>query len=62
MTTSLVIGKSVSTTSECEGQILKLESIFDSQVYTIEDNAEIEEYIFFVKKTYLVFVPTPNQR
>ncbi|GMN63272.1 hypothetical protein TIFTF001_032343 [Ficus carica] len=60
MTASPVVGKGVSTTSECEDQILKLESIFDSQVYTIEDKTEMEEYVPSAKETYRFYDPTPN--
>ncbi|KAL6271201.1 hypothetical protein ACE6H2_028112 [Prunus campanulata] len=45
MTASPVIRKGVSSTMDCENQISALESILDSQVYAIEDRAEIEAYI-----------------
>ncbi|PRQ25534.1 putative ribonuclease III post-transcriptional gene silencing PAZ-Argonaute family [Rosa chinensis] len=45
MTASPVIKKGVSSATDCEDQISQLESILDSQVYTVEDRTEIEEHV-----------------
>ncbi|XP_044463559.1 endoribonuclease Dicer homolog 3-like [Mangifera indica] len=45
MTASPVVRKGVSSAMDCEGQISELESILDSQVYTIGDRTEMEVYV-----------------
>lgn len=45
MTASPVSRKGVSSTVHCDGQISELESILDSQIYTVEDRMEIEVYV-----------------
>ncbi|KAI6679821.1 hypothetical protein NL676_033702, partial [Syzygium grande] len=45
MTASPVSCKGVSSTVHCDGQISELESILDSQIYTVEDRTEIEGYV-----------------
>ncbi|XP_057957753.1 endoribonuclease Dicer homolog 3a [Malania oleifera] len=45
MTASPVIRKGVSSVVDCEDQISELESILDSQVYTVEDRAELETFV-----------------
>ena len=60
MTASPVVAKAVSIISKCKGQILKLESIFDYQVYAIEDQVEMEEYVRSAKETCRFYDPTPN--
>ncbi|KAK9273139.1 hypothetical protein L1049_017946 [Liquidambar formosana] len=45
MTASPVIRKGVSSIMDCEGQLSELESILDSQIYTIEDRTELEVFV-----------------
>ncbi|KAF8036139.1 hypothetical protein BT93_C1979 [Corymbia citriodora subsp. variegata] len=45
MTASPVSHKGVSSTVHCDGQISELESILDSQIYTVEDRTEIEVHV-----------------
>ncbi|XP_028797129.1 endoribonuclease Dicer homolog 3a-like [Neltuma alba] len=42
MTASPVIGKVISSTMDCKGQMFTLESILDSQIYTVKDRTELE--------------------
>ncbi|XP_054779849.1 endoribonuclease Dicer homolog 3b-like [Prosopis cineraria] len=42
MTASPVIGKVISSTTDCKGQISTLEIILNSQIYTIKDRTELE--------------------
>ncbi|KAI9112330.1 hypothetical protein K1719_016853 [Acacia pycnantha] len=42
MTASPVIGKVISSTMDCKGQMSTLEGILDSQIYTIKDRTELE--------------------
>ncbi|XP_020536663.1 endoribonuclease Dicer homolog 3a isoform X2 [Jatropha curcas] len=45
MTASPVVRKGVSSAMDCEDQISELESILDSQIYTIEDRTEMDVHI-----------------
>ncbi|XP_030538472.1 endoribonuclease Dicer homolog 3-like isoform X2 [Rhodamnia argentea] len=45
MTASPVSCRGVSSTVHCDGQISELESILDSQIYTVEDRTEIEVHV-----------------
>ncbi|KAM5566198.1 endoribonuclease Dicer [Rosa sericea] len=58
MTASPVIRKGVSSTMDCEHQISELESILDSQIYTIEDKTEMEVYAPTAKETRRFYNPT----
>ncbi|PRQ28075.1 putative ribonuclease III post-transcriptional gene silencing PAZ-Argonaute family [Rosa chinensis] len=58
MTASPVIRKGVSSTMDCEDQISELESILDSQIYTIEDKTEMEVYAPTAKETRRFYNPT----
>ncbi|XP_059641179.1 endoribonuclease Dicer homolog 3 [Cornus florida] len=51
MTASPVTRKGVSSIMDCEEQISELESILDSQIYTIEDKTELEEFVPSAKET-----------
>ncbi|KAL5559568.1 hypothetical protein UlMin_035779 [Ulmus minor] len=54
MTASPVVKKvpGVSSAMDCEGQIAELESILDSQIYTIEDKMAMEKYVPSAKEIY----------
>lgn len=45
MTASPVVRKGVSSVIDCEDQLSELESILDSQIYTIEDRTELDVYV-----------------
>ncbi|XP_024446017.1 endoribonuclease Dicer homolog 3 isoform X3 [Populus trichocarpa] len=45
MTASPVVRKGVSSAMDCEDQLAELESVLDSQIYTIEDRAEVHVYV-----------------
>ncbi|XP_060673707.1 endoribonuclease Dicer homolog 3a isoform X2 [Ziziphus jujuba] len=51
MTASPILRKGVSSKTDCEDQISELESILDSQIYTIEDKTEMELYVPSAKVT-----------
>ncbi|KAF2285070.1 hypothetical protein GH714_037736 [Hevea brasiliensis] len=51
MTASPVVRKGVSSTMDCEDQISELESILDSQVYTIEDRTEMDIHVPSARET-----------
>ncbi|KAL5786463.1 hypothetical protein ACOSQ2_008855 [Xanthoceras sorbifolium] len=51
MTASPVVRKGVSSAMDCEVQISELESILDSQIYTIEDRTEMEVYVPSAKES-----------
>ncbi|KAK2645038.1 hypothetical protein Ddye_020233 [Dipteronia dyeriana] len=51
MTASPVVRKGVSSAIDCEGQISELESILDSQIYTIEDKTQMEVYVPSAKES-----------
>ncbi|KAF3446126.1 hypothetical protein FNV43_RR11305 [Rhamnella rubrinervis] len=52
MTASPVVRKGVSSKTDCDCQISKLERILDSQIYTIEDKTEMEIYAPSAKLTH----------
>ncbi|XP_050366617.1 endoribonuclease Dicer homolog 3a-like [Argentina anserina] len=58
MTASPVIRKGVSSKMDCEDQISELESILDSQIYTVEDKTEMEVYAPTAKETRRFYNPT----
>ncbi|XP_050365532.1 endoribonuclease Dicer homolog 3-like [Argentina anserina] len=58
MTASPVIKKGVSSGMDCEDQISHLESILDSQVYTVEDTTEIKENIPSAVQVCKLYNPT----
>ncbi|XP_065848463.1 endoribonuclease Dicer homolog 3 [Euphorbia lathyris] len=45
MTASPVVRKGVSSSMDCKDQLLDLESLLDSQIYTIEDKAELNLHV-----------------
>lgn len=45
MTASPVIRKGVSSATDCEDQLAVLESVLDSQIFTIEDKKEMDAYV-----------------
>ncbi|WCJ29281.1 dicer-like 3 [Euphorbia peplus] len=45
MTASPVVRKGVSSSMDCEDQLLDLESLLDSQIFTIEDKAELDLHV-----------------
>ncbi|CAK9137647.1 unnamed protein product [Ilex paraguariensis] len=49
----------VSSTEDCEEQISELESLLDSQVYTVENKTELDEFIPSAKEIYRFYDPTP---
>lgn len=51
MTASPVTRKGVSSIIDCEAQLSGLESILDSQIYTIEDRTEVEVFVPSAKET-----------
>ncbi|KAJ8750873.1 hypothetical protein K2173_016054 [Erythroxylum novogranatense] len=51
MTASPVVRKGVSSAVDCANQISELESILDSQIYTIEERTEMDLYIHSAKET-----------
>ncbi|XP_047170030.1 endoribonuclease Dicer homolog 3a isoform X2 [Vigna umbellata] len=51
MTASPVGKRGVSSTADCEDQISELESILDSQRYTVEDRTEMSRYILSAKES-----------
>ncbi|KAB1225575.1 hypothetical protein CJ030_MR1G020790 [Morella rubra] len=55
MTASPVVRKGVSSTMDCEGQISELESILDSQIYTVEDRTEMEIYVPSARETCIFY-------
>ncbi|XAR57556.1 Ribonuclease III [Bertholletia excelsa] len=57
MTASTIIGKGVSSPMDCKGQISELESILDSQIYTMDDKVELEEVIPCAKEIYKFYDP-----
>ncbi|KAA8546198.1 hypothetical protein F0562_003063 [Nyssa sinensis] len=57
MTASPVIRKGVSSIVDCEEQISELESLLDSQIYTIEDRMELEEIIPSAKEICRFYDP-----
>nr|XP_011458182.1 PREDICTED: endoribonuclease Dicer homolog 3-like [Fragaria vesca subsp. vesca] len=58
MTASPVIKKGVSSAVDCEDQISQLESVLDSQVYTVEDRTEIEEHVPSAVQSCKLYNPT----
>ncbi|OAY54204.1 endoribonuclease Dicer homolog 3 isoform X4 [Manihot esculenta] len=51
MTASPVVRKGVSSAVDCEDQISELESILDSQVFTIEDRTEMDIHVPSARET-----------
>ncbi|XP_011002830.1 PREDICTED: endoribonuclease Dicer homolog 3-like isoform X2 [Populus euphratica] len=51
MTASPVVRKGVSSAMDCEDQLAELESVLDSQIYTIEDRAEVHVYVPSAKES-----------
>ncbi|KAM6559383.1 hypothetical protein CsatA_028622 [Cannabis sativa] len=51
MTASPVVRKGVSSTTDCEGQLSELETMLDSQIYTLEDKTEMETFVPSAKET-----------
>ncbi|KAK2965571.1 hypothetical protein RJ640_018737, partial [Escallonia rubra] len=57
MTASPVIRKGVSSVEDCEEQISELEGILDSQIYTVENRTELEQFIPSAKEIYKFYDP-----
>ncbi|TMW91530.1 hypothetical protein EJD97_014235 [Solanum chilense] len=57
MTASPVIRKGVSSSADCEEQISELESLLDSQVYTLENRVELDEFVPSAKETCKFYDP-----
>ncbi|CAN4127930.1 unnamed protein product [Withania somnifera] len=57
MTASPVIRKGVSSSTDCEEQISVLESLLDSQIYTLEDRVELDEFVPSAKETCKFYDP-----
>ncbi|KAH0698362.1 hypothetical protein KY285_015597 [Solanum tuberosum] len=57
MTASPVIRKGVSSSTDCEEQISELESLLDSQVYTLENRVELDEFVPSAKETCKFYDP-----
>ncbi|XP_052209161.1 endoribonuclease Dicer homolog 3a isoform X2 [Diospyros lotus] len=57
MTASPVVRKGVSSIMDCEEQISELESVLDSQIYTIGDRTELEEIIPSAKELCRFYDP-----
>nr|XP_019070569.1 endoribonuclease Dicer homolog 3a isoform X1 [Solanum lycopersicum] len=57
MTASPVIRKGVSSSADCEEQISELESLLDSQVYTLESRVELDEFVPSAKETCKFYDP-----
>ncbi|XP_050220026.1 endoribonuclease Dicer homolog 3 isoform X2 [Mercurialis annua] len=55
MTASPVVRKGVSSAMDCEDQISQLETVLDSQIYTIEDKAEINVHVPSARETCRFF-------
>ncbi|CAN1351379.1 Endoribonuclease Dicer homolog 3a [Linum perenne] len=51
MTASPVSKKGVSSSRDCQDQMSELESIMDSQIYTIKDRSDMEMYVPSAKET-----------
>ncbi|MCD7468517.1 hypothetical protein HAX54_006837 [Datura stramonium] len=58
MTASPVIRKGVSSSTDCEEQISELESLLDSQIYTLENRVELDEFVPSAKETCKFYDPT----
>ncbi|PHU09306.1 Endoribonuclease Dicer -like protein 3a [Capsicum chinense] len=57
MTASPVIRKGVSSSTDCEEQISELESLLDSQIYTLENRVELDEFVPSAKETSKFYDP-----
>ncbi|KAF5743147.1 Ribonuclease III putative isoform 1 [Tripterygium wilfordii] len=55
MTASPVVRRGVSSTMDCEDQISQLESILDSQIYTVECRTEVDIYIPSAKESSIFY-------
>ncbi|KAJ6957432.1 endoribonuclease Dicer [Populus alba x Populus x berolinensis] len=51
MTASPVVRKGVLSAMDCEDQLAELESVLNSQIYTIEDRAEVHVYVPSAKES-----------
>uniref|UniRef100_A0A7N0U744 Uncharacterized protein n=1 Tax=Kalanchoe fedtschenkoi TaxID=63787 RepID=A0A7N0U744_KALFE len=59
MTASPVIRKGVSSIADCEGQLSQLESTLDSQIYTIQDRTELEQFVPAAQEEICWYQPSP---
>ncbi|GAB4854001.1 helicase [Ancistrocladus abbreviatus] len=55
MTASPVIRKGVSSRVDCEEQISELETLLDSQIYTIDDRRELEDFTPCTREIYRLY-------